>query len=285
MLAPLSEYPDAPPMIYELAQQSLSLWPGIMDELDVPYALDGSVVVAHRQDYLLLDKFERTLKRAKVPGVQRLEKNGLESLEPQLAQQFHRGLFLKGEGWLDNRRLLDCLKSHCGTIHYEEQVVPAEIDGDVVVDCRGAYADDPELRAVRGEVLRIRAPEVDISRPVRLMHPKYQLYISPRDDHEYVIGATQLESESEAGVSVRSALELLSAAYTLHTGFAEAEILELSVGLRPAFPDNLPRVRWVDGVLQVNGLHRHGYLIAPATVQSALEEINSLCKLSSTATP
>ena len=50
---------------------------------------------------------------------------------------------------------------------------------------------------------------------------------------------------------MRSALELLSAAFALHPGFAESEITELCAGLRSAYPDNLPRVEWHGGVLRV----------------------------------
>ena len=50
------------------------------------------------------------------------------------------------------------------------------------------------LRPVRGEVIRVYAPEVEFSLPVRLMHPRYKLYIAPKINHEYVIGATEIES-------------------------------------------------------------------------------------------
>ena len=57
-----------------------------------------------------------------------------------------------------------------------------------------------------------------------------------------MIGATMIESAERGAVSVRSAIELLSAAYALHPAFGEAEILEMSADVRPAFPDNEPRV-------------------------------------------
>ena len=57
-----------------------------------------------------------------------------------------------------------------------------------------------------------------------------------------MIGATMIESADKGGISVRSAIELLSAAYALHPAFGEAEILEMSADVRPAFPDNEPRL-------------------------------------------
>ena len=59
----------------------------------------------------------------------------------------------------------------------------------------------------------------------------------------------------------------MSAAYAVHPAFAEARIVEIGTGLRPAFPDNLPRIR-IDGErISVNGLYRHGFLLAPALAE------------------
>ena len=194
---------------------------------------------------------------------------------------FQRGLYLPNEGWLDNRALLDALASRCGRIRFNDPVDPNALQADVVIDCRGVGAGLPGLRGVRGgEAIRVHAPEVELTRPVRLMHPRYQLYAAPRPGREYVIGATQIESDSTRAVTVRSALELLSAAFALHAGFAEAEILELCTGLRPAFPDNLPRVAWDGGVLRVNGLYRHGFLIAPVLVEQVIAELTKRCRKS-----
>ena len=78
-----------------------------------------------------------------------------------------------------------------------------------------------------------------------------------------MLGATMLESNDRRRATVRSVLELLSAAYALHPAFGEAEIIEIGVDARPAFPDNLPRLRIRNGILFVNGLYRHGFLLAP----------------------
>jgi glycine oxidase len=66
---------------------------------------------------------------------------------------------------------------------------------------------------------------------------------------------------------VRSALELLSAAYAVHPAFAEARIVEFGSGLRPAYRDNLPRIAVNNQRIAVNGLYRHGFLLAPALAE------------------
>ena len=291
MLAPTSELPDSDDAVFAMGKQSLRAWPGMLDALGVPYDISGSLLVAHGPDGPLLDKFFRSLGGHAETEAQWLDGAGVAELEPALTGRFERGLYLPHEGWLDNRALLAALEGRCGTIHFGECVDPADLSAEAarhdrdafVVDCRGVAAGFSDLRGVRGEAIRLHAPEVDLTRPVRLMHPRYQLYVAPRPGRHYVVGATQLESESTQATTVRSALELLSAAFALHPGFAEAEITELCAGLRPAYPDNLPRVEWHRGVLRVNGLYRHGFLIAPAVAQQAIEEIER-CMCSSTAT-
>ena len=115
----------------------------------------------------------------------------------------------------------------------------------------------------------VETDEVELSRPVRLIHPRWPLYIIPRAGHQFMIGATSIEAE-DRGVSVRSALELLSAAYAVHPAFAEARIVEFGSGLRPAFPDNLPRIAIDGDRIAVNGLYRHGFLLAPALAELTL---------------
>ena len=280
MLAPVSEYPDADPAVFAMGRRSLELWPAMLDRLHVPYGATGSLLVAHGPDGPLLDKFHRSLGANRDAEARWVEAAAIEALEPALAGRFQRGLYLPNEGWLDNRALLDALASRCGRIRFNDPVDPNALQADVVIDCRGVGAGLPGLRGVRGEAIRVHAPEVELTRPVRLMHPRYQLYAAPRPGREYVIGATQIESDSTRAVTVRSALELLSAAFALHAGFAEAEILELCTGLRPAFPDNLPRIEWDGGVLRVNGLYRHGFLVAPVLVERVIAELTKRCRKS-----
>ncbi len=142
---------------------------------------------------------------------------------------------------------------------------------DYVFDCRGL--GNPNTRGVRGELICCHAPEVNIQRPIRLMHPRYKIYIVPRTNQHYVIGASEIESNDMSPISVRSCLELLSAAYSLHSGFAEARIVKMLTNCRPAYADNLPKIECVDGVISINGLYRHGYLLAPALVEQAMRYI------------
>ncbi len=125
---------------------------------------------------------------------------------------------------------------------------------------------------MKGEIAVLETREIKFERPVRLLHPRWPLYIVPRGDGRFLIGATQIESEDQH-VSARGVLELLTAAYALHPAFAEARVLEIGVGLRPAFPDNLPRIQVNGEKIAVNGLYRHGFLLAPALAELTLNYV------------
>ncbi|MDH4449553.1 MAG: FAD-dependent oxidoreductase [Rhodoferax sp.] len=145
---------------------------------------------------------------------------------------------------------------------------------DHVFDVRGVGAKPAlPVRGVRGEVVWLHAPGVPLHRPVRLLHPRHTVYLVPRPDDVIVMGASEIESEDRSPVSVRSTLELLSAAHSVMPALAEARVVHLETNLRPALPDNLPMVRHSAGKTDINGLFRHGWLIAPALVEQALHTL------------
>lgn len=295
MLAPWSEAVAAEREVLAPGVDALREWPALLDALvedgaqRPAWQSGGTLVLAHPNDAGLLKEFERNLRRLPVAADQQhLTETQIADLEPELGARFQQALLLPAEASLDNRALLtalddflaDRVRWHRGSEVIEVaagriRTASDKYQFDVAVDCRGLGARDqlPALRGVRGEIIRVHAAEVSLSRTLRLMHPRYQLYISPRADHHYVVGATEIESDCEAPVTVRSALELLSALYTVHPGFAEANILEMHARCRPAFADNLPRVETCAGMVSVNGLHRHGYLLAPVLLRQAMQAI------------
>jgi glycine oxidase len=265
MLAPWCESEIAEPVISRLGLRALDLWRRELP--DTPF--NGSLVVAHARDRGDFERFA-----SMTSGHRRLDARALAELEPSLQGRFREALFFAGEGHVEPRRALPQLYARIvaagGTIKFNSDPGAAEIDG-IVIDCRGLAARDhlPELRGVKGEMILIETCEVELSRPVRLIHPRWPLYVIPREGNLFMLGATSIEAE-DAGVSVRSALELLGAAYAVHPAFAEARIVEFGSGLRPAFPDHLPRIAIDNNRIQVNGLYRHGFLIAPALAELTL---------------
>ena len=126
------------------------------------------------------------------------------------------------------------------------------------------------VRGVRGEVVWLHAPGVPLQRPVRLLHPRHRVYIVPRPGDLFIVGASEIESEDRSPVSLRTAVELMTAAHSVMPELAEARIVHMEANLRPALPDNEPHTHQEPGLLRINGLFRHGWLLAPALAQDAL---------------
>ena len=288
MLSPLAELAVSDDAVFELGQRSMQLWPQWLAQLTTPvyFRRDGTVIVAHTQDGASLEHFSRLLHHklsaACKAQVQTLDAAALAQYEPALAGRFTGGLFLADEGQLANDQLMAALAielDSLGVQWHEGQMVERVEEHaivcadqkhvvDIAVDARGVGSKSEllALRGVRGEVLRVECKGVTLKHPVRLMHPRYQLYVAPRPNGEFVVGATELESEDSGPVTVRSVLELASALHSLHPAFGEARILRMSAALRPALDDHRPRVEQRSGVWHINGLYRHGYLCAPALV-------------------
>lgn len=297
MLAPLAESAITELNVVKMGLYGLSRWPEILARLPEPvfFQREGTLILWHRQDQgeaqRLISRLRHThTQMPELPAPEALDAAGITRLEPSLTNRFTSGLYLSGEGQIDNRQLLDVLLhalERAGvTLRWHQRVEASDADALLaavpeagrVVDCRGLGARSAwsELRGVRGEVIRLHAPQARLARPTRLIHPRYPLYIAPKPNSVFVIGATEIESEDLSPASVRSTLELLTAAYSVDSGFAEARILEISAQCRPTLPDNLPAIRPLHPrVLQVNGLYRHGYLIAPAVHDAALQWLTS----------
>ena len=313
MLAPYAELETAESIIFELGHRSIELWPDLMKEIGLfdGYQQKGTVITAHPQDMGELEHFIGMLQR-KVDAakqIEALEKEGITALEPDLYMH-QKGFYIPSEGVVDAQRFMAFSVNYFDrqeSVYFREftpvgQIEPGKVyteEGveafDWVFDTRGQGAKEhfDDLRGVRGEVLWVEANDIDITRPTRLMHPRYKLYIVPRGNgcegidleycadcklsqtsgyKRYIIGATEIESEDMSPISVRSSMELLSALYTVHPNFGEARVVNSETNCRLAFRDNLPRIENSEKLTRINGLYRHGYLLSPALVEKALNE-------------
>jgi glycine oxidase len=260
MIAPECEAEGAPQIIRDLGRRAMRIWRETYPET----ISNGTLVVAHARDAGDLGRFARLTEGHATVGAERIG-----ALESALSGRFERGLYFEAEAHLDARKALgwfvDQIRSLGGEVQFGERWEgPTD---DIVIDCRGIYAqaDLKALRGVRGERVLIRTRDIDLSRPVRLLHPRQPIYIVPQGDGRFVIGASVIEREDDGPMTLKSALDLLGSAYALHPAFGEASVLDMGAGVRPAFPDNVPRILVEEGdrVVRVNGAYRHGFLLAP----------------------
>lgn len=304
MLSPLAELDNAEPVVAALGWRSLALWPRIAAALPQPprVVVSGSLLLAHRADagaaQRVLDRLRAATttadwQRACPPGgAQPLDAAALRALEPAIQGPAHAWL-LPGEGFIDTVATMQALHAAAGATgrvawHWGARVLAVDAgagggalhlhDGralafDAVIDVRGAGArPSVPVRGVRGEVIALDCPGHGLTRPVRLLHPRHRVYLVPRSAREMLVGASEIESEDRSPVSLKSVVELLAAAHSMLPALAEARIARLDVNLRPALPDNRPLVRWQGRGLVINGLFRHGWLLAPALLDQALAE-------------
>ena len=267
MLAPWCERENAEPEVVALGQEAADFWaarvPGVVRR--------GSLVIAPARDSGELRRFSR-----RTENYDWLDKDGIDELEPELEGRFARALFFREEAHLDPRLALRALVERLGEagveVNYGEETAP---EAEWTVDCRGLAAADmlPELRGVKGEMLYVRSEDVSLTRTIRLVHPRIPIYLVPRGDGMYMLGATTIENDERKRITARSVVELLSAVYALHPAFGEAEVVEIGTDARPAFPDNLPRLVRDGRRLHVNGLYRHGFLLAPAMAARAADVV------------
>ena len=270
MLAPWCERESAEEPVITYGMEAFAFW----REHAPDYQANGSLVVAQPRDQSELSRFARRTSNHK-----ELEAQSLAALEPCLEGRFARGLHFPDEAHITPRKSLFALRDRLlgmgVSLNFNSDGYASPDSQETVIDCTGWRARNAlgSLRGVRGEMLHLRCDGFRLSRPVRLLHPRIPLYIVPRGNCEFMVGATMIESAARTQATVRSTVELLNAAYALHPAFAEAEIIEIGADVRPALPDNLPKVIEAEGRIYLNGAYRHGYLLAPAIARAAADLI------------
>lgn len=293
MLSPIYELEKSEPWIYDMGILSINLWPKIIAKLPqtIFFQKKGTLVIAHSELKNRLNYFIKNIyyKKFNNKYIKYLSPDELKLLEPELNHDVSAFHFTE-EAHIDSQTLLSSFTDFFAQqrIVWKDKVLVKKISSgkveyldkvekfDWVFDCRGlgAKKEIMELRGVRGELIWLHAPEVNLRRPIRLLHPRYPLYLIPRPGHIYLVGASEIENENNFPITVRTLLELLSAAYSIHKGFAQATLLKTIVNLRPTFLNHLPKIFFQKGLCVINGLYRHGYLISPAIVKEVISLIH-----------
>jgi glycine oxidase len=290
MLSPIAEAVYGREEIALAGWDSVERWGELVATLDQKFLFGryGSVVYAARQHHAELQEWVKRLEQKFPSGPwQVLSGDGMQDLEPGLEASAAGVLHLKNEGFVDCRAVLAALSQALVkegvAIEYgrwvervDEGVIHSGADAwhyDMVIDCRGLGAQHEVrgLRGMRGEALLVYAPDVTLQRPIRVLHPRYPIYVVPRGGGHYYIGATVIESESLEPISVQSLLEILTGLYQFHPGFRYAHVTQTLAQVRPAFDDHEPRLVTQTRLLRLNGLYRHGFLLGPIVAQAAAD--------------
>jgi glycine oxidase len=309
MLAPVGELAFGEPELLKMTLEAAALYPDFVAELEeasgIPtaYRRDGALHVALDRDEAAELRRVHELQRTLGLGAEWLPPRRCRELEPGLTPSFNGGVHAPEEGSIDPRALVAALvaalEAEPGVeLLFGARVEAALLDGERIVGVRtdsdeelpaaavvlatGAWSGQaewlpkaarPPVRPVKGQILELRAR--DGAAPCRRIVASERVYLVPRPDGRLIAGATVEEKDFDTVVTAGGVHELLREAYRLLPEVAEMELVEATAGLRPATPDNLPRIGagGVDGLLWATGHYRNGVLLAPLTADRLARQL------------
>jgi glycine oxidase len=312
MLAPVGELAFGEPELLELTMAAAELYPDFVAELEeasrlsAGYRRDGALHVALDRDEAAELRRVHELQRSLGLGAEWLPPRRCREVEPGLTPSFNGGVHAPGEGSVDPRALVAALLAAVAAegveVLSETRVEAALFEGERLAGVRtdrgeelraratllaaGAWSGRaewlpelarPPVRPVKGQILELRA-RGGAPPPARGIVASERVYLVPRPDGRLIVGATVEEQGFDTAVTAGGVHELLREAYRLLPEVAEMELVEATAGLRPATPDNLPRVgpSGVDGLLWATGHYRNGILLAPLAANAIAEHLEGV---------
>lgn len=302
LLAPVTELHYGETPLLALNVESARRYPAFVAELEqasgasvgyrtcgtVQVAWDGADLAALRD----LHAFQLSLGLA----AELVTGRELRRLEPGLAAGLPGGVVALGDHQVDNRLLHAALLA--AAVRAGVTVEPTRVAGLVVTGGRvpgawlgtgeivnagyvvlaaGAWTGQigglpggllPPIRPVKGQTLRLRTIGEPLLRHVlRGSVRGSTVYLVPRTDGRIVVGASSEAVGFDLRPRAGAVYELLRDAQALLPAIGEAELEEVSTGLRPATSDNAPLIgrTALPGLIVAAGHYRNGILLAPVT--------------------
>jgi len=306
MLAPVGELSFGEPELLELTLAAARLYPGFVAELEAAtgahtgYERLGALHVALDRDEAAQLRRVHELQRSLQLEAEWLAPRRCRDLEPGLTPAFHGGVFAPGEAAVDPRALTEvlaaALAAEGGELRTGAEVVDGIFEGERLVGVRTAAGEElraghvvlaagawsgaidwlpeharPSVRPVKGQVVELRGRGEEP--PARHILSSERVYLVPRADGRLVVGATVEEMGFDTAVTAGGVHELLREAYRLLPDVAEMEFVDVTAGLRPGTPNNLPLVGpgAIDGLVLATGHFRNGILLAPLAAEAVAD--------------
>lgn len=296
MLAAGAEHEPGGDALLPLALESQRLWPGFRDELEaqsglaIDYRDEGTLVVAIGRDEVERLRFRHDLAARAGLAVGWLGGTEVRAREPGLRPSVTAGMACPNDHQVDPPRVVAALAAACraagatlvegcavtGVVRAAGHAAGIETASGVVrartvilaTGARGCEAFLPELalpvRPLKGQSLVLRTT----ARSGGLSHVVWteQVHLAPKSDGQLVVGATMEESGFDPAVTAGGLLALLDGARRALPGIEEMPVEAVWTGFRPTSDDDAPILgeSGIEGLLVATGLHRNGYLLAPA---------------------
>ncbi|MFT4125201.1 MAG: FAD-dependent oxidoreductase [Gordonia sp. (in: high G+C Gram-positive bacteria)] len=294
MLGSLGEGHPGEDALAEMSEKSVRRWPELVERLGDPAivtATDSMFLATTAADAGYLDQLARFGWARRPRATADLVAIGAAEVresEPALSPRIRGGYLARGEGAVDNRRLLAALRT--ALLAAGGQIIAgrvdglAALDGDAILLAAGGGTPDlwPALpvRLDKGEVLRLRAGRWSVPPPRHVIRARVDgrmVYLVPRADG-IVVGATHYEGDPDdwrtgaAAAHVGGVADLLADATEVFPGLREYTLTEVGVGFRPGSPNGLPIIERLDErVIVATGHGRNGIALAPHTADLVLE--------------
>ena len=230
-------------------------------------------------------------------GIEAWDAADLRSREPALSPQVRGAMFVRGDHWVNNQRLVVAY-AQAAVAAGAGLITGAAVTRVIVEDgrARGVYAEgerydaDAVLLAAGawtgalaesfGAHLRVeprRGQMVALTHvPPVLNHAVHanDVYLVPRPSGELLIGATIEKVGFQRAVTASGIATLLASAIAIVPGLANLPISRTWYGFRPWAPDSLPILGpWpgIEGLFVATAHYRNGILLAPVTAHLMTE--------------
>lgn len=281
MLAPFSESDILPYAYVSAGLEGIELWQTLLGDLfhDCLFR-SGSLVIAEPGTHN--PAFETLRLEDEAVSLSGLD---LAREEPALAPGIETAILLPQEAYLlpdiALRHLFARFKSAGGRFEVSE-IDPLNLQGfSRILDCRGFIEGlSPDLTAVQGELIIVEAPKPIIRRPIRMLRNDTPFYLVPRPNGHIAIGATaiRIAGSVDYRIRTRSISSLLNFACETIPSLADTRLVGTYTGVRAAYPNLLPRLEASEDerLICLNGLYRHGFLLAPIMAQSVLRRLQDI---------
>jgi glycine oxidase len=281
----------------KLALDSWGRYPDIARELrdvtgvDVEHMTTGSLYPIFGREELAGAQEQTRFPLSKEMGMRVVEGTELRDMEPWLSPEISAALFVRGDHWVNNQRLVTAYATAAAgrgvliRTGVEVTQLTAEggrVTGVVAVGERvaaesvllAAGAWSGPLAATLGlnlPVVPVRGQMMAVSNvPPLLRHAVHghQGYLTPRPSGELLIGATVEHVGFERAMTPEGLAHLVNGAIAVVPELRRRPVTRTWCGFRPGTPDDMPVLGpWpgVEGLYVATGHYRNGILLAPAT--------------------
>lgn len=277
MVNPSGEVTDLPLQLINAANAGVKFWSEFCKKNNISINAKGSIFIANKSEIGDFKNYIDALKNSNL-AYEILDDEALLSLNFGL--KFNKGIYFPNDITINSRAILKkivMLLKEKGAQFIKSNVNPEYLKKDYewVIDARGWTDCSEGLIAIKGETISIVSNKPIVQMPIRFQYNDVIVYIVPNKNNIFTIGASsRLEINPNPKLSRLDGIEfLIKAANYFSPKTMKMHIKEIKCGIRPAYPDFRPRIKYDGNIVSINGLYRHGFLLTPVMAKIIAKQI------------